>query len=66
MSLQVKQFLCLVIFKEENTHYKAFIYELNKQVKIVFSFPLPVNNKGEQDMKYMEDYIKRLPYGNNI
>ena len=66
MSLQVKQFLCSVIFKEGNTHYKAFIDELNKHVKTDFSFPLPVNSNGELDIKYMEDYIKRLPYGNNI
>jgi len=66
MSLQVKQFLCSVIFKEGNTHYKAFIDELNKHIKTDFSFPLPVNCNGEIDIQYIEDYIKKLPYGDKI
>ena len=66
MSIYAKQFICAVIFKEGNTHYKAFIDELNKHVRTDFEFPLPVDSNGEIDFKYMEDYIKTLPYGNEI
>lgn len=66
MSIYVKQFICAVIFKEGNTHYKAFIDELNKHVKTDFEFPLPVIEDGTLDYKYMEEYIKSLPYSDKI
>ena len=30
------------------------------------SIKLPVDSKGEPDWKFMEDYIKSLPYSSNI
>ena len=66
MNIYVKQFICSVIFKEGNTHYRAFIDELNKHIKRDFEFPLPVDNQGNADFEYMENYIKNLPYGNSI
>ena len=66
MNIYVKQFICSVIFKEGNMHYKAFIDELNKHIKRDFTFPLPIDNKGNIDFEYMEKYIKSLPYGHDI
>ncbi len=63
ISIYAKQFICAIIFKEGNTHYKAFIDELNKHVKRDFEFPLPVDSDGNPDWNFMESYIKSLPYG---
>ncbi len=62
MSIYVKQFICTIVFKEGNTHYKAFIDELNKHIKRDFEFPLPVKEDETIDFEYMEEYIKALPF----
>ena len=66
MNIYVKQFIASIIFKEGNTHYKAFIDELNKHIKKDFEFPLPVTEKGNIDYNFMEKYIKSIPFGNKI
>ncbi len=66
MNIYVKQFICAIVFKEGNTHYRAFIDELNKHIKRDFEFPLPVKKDETIDFKYMEEYIKTLPFGKFI
>lgn len=64
ISFAAKEFICSVIFKEGNTHYKAFIDELNRHIKTDFSIKLPVTSSGDPDFKYMDNYMTNLK--NNI
>jgi len=60
MSFNTKQFICSMIFKEGQTHYKAFIDELNRHIKTDFSIKLPVNNNGDIDYEYIDNYINPI------
>lgn len=61
MSFNAKQFICSVIFKEGNMHYKAFIDELNRHIKTDFTIMLPVNSKtGGPDYGYMDKYMEQI------
>ena len=45
MSMNAKHFICSVIFKEGNMHYKAFIDELNRTIiKLVMPFIVLLDN----------------------
>lgn len=55
-----KQFICSVIFKEGNTHYKAFIDELNRHIKTDFKIMLPIDEFGSPDYEYMDKYMKTI------
>lgn len=60
ISINAKHFICSVIFKEGNTHYKAFIDELNRHIKTDFTIKLPVNQYDEPDFDYMDEYIEKI------
>lgn len=60
MSFPAKEFICTVIFKKGNTHYKAFIDELNRHIKTDFSIKLPVKKNGNPDFEYMDTYMNNL------
>lgn len=60
MSFNTKQFICSVIFKEGNIHYKAFIDELNRHIKTDFTIKLPIDNLGNIDYQYMDNYIENI------
>lgn len=60
MSLETKEFICSIIFKEGNTHYKAFIDELNRHIKTDFSIKLPIREDGKPDFEYMDFYMNNL------
>lgn len=60
ISLNSKHFICSVIFKEGQTHYKAFIDELNKHIKTDFTIKLPVNVYNEIDYEYMDKFIDNI------
>lgn len=60
ISFAAKEFICAVIFKEGNTHYKAFVDELNRHIKTDFSIKLPVDNAGNPDYNFMESYMEKL------
>lgn len=60
MSYFTKKFIATVIFKETQTHYKAFIDELNRHLKTDFSFYLPCKEDGTPNFEYMENYMKLL------
>lgn len=64
ISINAKHFLCSVIFKEGNTHYKAFIDELNRHIKTDFTILLPVDKYGNPDYIYMDKYIEKIK--NNV
>lgn len=60
ISFNAKQFICSVIFKEGNMHYKAFIDELNRHIKTDFTIMLPVDKYGNPDYDYMDDYMETI------
>lgn len=60
MSYYCKQFIATMIFKEGRIHYKAFIDELNRHMKTDFSIPLPVDEKGNINWKFMNNYMKSV------
>lgn len=60
ISFYAKQFICAVIFKEGNTHYKAFIDELNRHIKTDFAIKLPVDSNGKPNYEYMDKYMEKL------
>ena len=41
---------------------RAFLKDLVNDTELI----LPINDKGEVDYEFMEDYIKSLPYSKNI
>lgn len=57
MSFYSKQFICSIIFKEGQTHYKAFVNELNRHIKTDFTIKLPTNKLGKIDYEYMDKYM---------
>ena len=74
ISFYAKEFICAVIFKEGNTHYKAFIDELNRHIKTDFVIKLPIDSYGKPNYEYMDKYMikllnktkNKLNYLNNI
>lgn len=60
ISFYAKEFICAVIFKEGNTHYKAFIDELNRHIKTDFIIKLPVDSKGKPNYEYMDKYMAQI------
>ena len=60
ISFYAKEFICAVIFKEGNTHYKAFIDELNRHIKTDFIIKLPVDFQGKPNYEYMHKYMVGL------
>lgn len=60
ISFYAKEFICAVIFKEGNTHYKAFIDELNRHIKTDFTIKLPVDSYGKPNYDYMDKYMIEL------
>lgn len=60
ISFYAKEFICAVIFKEGNTHYKAFIDELNRHIKTDFVIKLPVDFCGKPNYEYMDKYMIEL------
>lgn len=60
MSFAAKEFICSVIFKEGNTHYKAFIDELNRHIKTDFSIKLPVDDNGNPNYEFMDKYMSSI------
>lgn len=55
-----KLFIATIIRKETSLRFTAFGRELNKHIKQDFTIELPVNNKGELDLGFMENFIKSL------
>lgn len=74
ISFYAKEFICAVIFKEGNTHYKSFIDELNRHIKTDFVIKLPIDSYGKPNYEYMDKYMikllnktkNKLNYLNNI
>lgn len=64
MSFNTKQFICSMIFKEGQIHYKAFIDELNRHIKTDFAIKLPVDDKGNIDYEYIDNFMSNIQ--NNI
>jgi hypothetical protein len=64
LSVFQKLFLCTMIYNEK-IKYSSFGRELNVHLK-TFSMPLPVDDMGNPDWQYMENYIKALPYSDKI
>ena len=60
ISFYAKEFICAVIFKEGNTHYKAFIDELNRHIKTDVVIKLPVDSYGKPNYEYMDKYMIEL------
>lgn len=60
MSFEVKQFISTMIIKESRLYYKAFFDELNRYIKMDFTFLLPVKADDRPDWKYMEQYMKNM------
>ena len=57
MSLNVKLFISLMIYKESRTYYKAFEDELNRHIMTDFTILLPIDKSGCPDWKYMDEFI---------
>lgn len=57
MSNQIKRYIASTIFKESRTYYKAFEDELNRHMTTDFSILLPIDNNGNPNWVYMEEYI---------
>lgn len=60
ISFNCKVFISTVIFKESQTYYKAFEDELNRHIMKDFSILLPVDEKGELDWSYMDNYVSNI------
>lgn len=58
ISYNAKQFISIMIFRESRTYYKAFVDELNRHIKTDFSILLPVNDIGQIDWNFIENYIR--------
>ncbi len=61
-----KLFLCTLIHNESLYKYFPFGRELNTHIRTDFGFTIPVDSDGNPDWKFMEDYIKALPYGDRL
>ncbi len=60
MSMNSKQFISTVIFREGQIHYKAFIDELNRHINTDFTIKLPVNDKSEINYEYMDKFMEDI------
>lgn len=60
MTMNCKQYIATMIFREGRLHYKAFIDELNRHIKRDFTILLPIDNTGKIDWDYMEKYMCNL------
>ena len=60
ISFEAKQFIATAIFKESQNNYRAFIKELNSHIKRDFVIKLPVQEDGEPDYLYMEEYMNSI------
>ena len=60
MSFNTKQFIATIIFKEGQTHYKAFVDELNRHIKTDFSICLPVKKNGCINYEYIDTFMKSV------
>ena len=60
MSLNVKLFISIMIYRESRTYYKAFEDELNRHVRTDFTILLPVDEKDNPDFNFMDEYIKDI------
>lgn len=60
ISFEAKQFIATAIFKESQNNYRAFIKELNSHIKRDFVIKLPVQEDGEPDYLYMEEYMNNI------
>ena len=60
ISFNCKAFISTMIFKESQTYYKAFEDELNRHIMKDFSILLPIDEKGELDWNYMDNYIGNI------
>lgn len=58
MSDYVKKFISIVVFRESQLHYEAFVNELNRHIKTDFVIKLPVDSTGYPDWQYMNDYVE--------
>ena len=60
MSDYVKKFISIVVFRESQLHYEAFVNELNRHIKTDFAIKLPVDLFGHPDWQYMDKYISSI------
>ena len=58
MSDYVKKFISIVVFRESQLHYEAFVNELNRHIKTDFVIKLPVDLFGHPDWQYMNNYVE--------
>ena len=60
MSYYCKTYIATMIFREGRSHYKAFVDELNRHMKTDFTIPLPIDESGNINWKYMEQYMMNI------
>lgn len=66
MSLFVQLFIATLIRKEARSKYCAFGRELDTHINREFSVKLPVDDFGNPDWIWMEQYMKSLPYSDRL
>ena len=66
MNFFTNLFLSCLIREEAKTKYCAFGRELNAHIGREFTVNLPQKSDGSPDWKFMENYIKSLPYSDRI
>lgn len=66
VSDEAKIFICTLIYNESKYKYFPFGRELNTHIRADFGFTIPVTPSGKPDWKFMEKYIKALPYGDKL
>jgi hypothetical protein len=66
MSLYVNLFIASLIRFESQTKYCAFGRELNVHINRDFTICLPVDDDGNPDWQWIEDYMRSLPYSDRI
>ena len=64
INVYIAMFLITLIQLEKYRFSYGRKWHLERMNKSIIK--LPVNEKGEPDWKFMEDYIKSLPYSNNL
>jgi len=60
MSLNVKLFISVMIYRESRMYYKAFEDELNRHIKTDFSILLPVDKNGVPNWTFMDKFIEDI------
>ncbi len=60
MSYYCKKYIATMIFKEGRLHYKAFVDELNRHMETDFSILLPIDEEGNINWDYMEQYMRNI------